>query len=49
MGLEKEVRAAGFILFRRVPPENEVEYLLLQASKRHHHWSPPKGNLYHLH
>lgn len=38
-----EVRAAGFLLFRR---KEHVEFLLLQASYRDHHWSPPKGTYY---
>ena len=38
------VRAAGFILFRRAPPKNEIEYLLMQTSYGKHHWTPPKGN-----
>ncbi|XP_073993985.1 purine phosphoribosyltransferase family protein Apf [Rhodnius prolixus] len=37
-----EVRAAGFLLFRR---KEHVEFLLLQASYRDHHWSPPKGHV----
>ena len=39
------VRAAGFILFRRAPPKNEIEYLLMQTSYGKHHWTPPKGNV----
>ena len=38
------VKAAGFILFRRAPPEKEVEYLLLQAMSGRRYWSPPKGH-----
>uniref|UniRef100_A0A069DN41 Bis(5'-nucleosyl)-tetraphosphatase [asymmetrical] n=1 Tax=Panstrongylus megistus TaxID=65343 RepID=A0A069DN41_9HEMI len=37
-----EVRAAGFLLFRR---KENIEFLLLQASYRDHHWSPPKGHV----
>ena len=37
------VRAAGFILYRRIPPKNIVEYLLMQTSYGGHHWTPPKG------
>ena len=37
------VRAAGFIIFRRVPPHNIVEYLLMQTSYGQNHWTPPKG------
>merc|ERR1719245_2109845 len=35
-------RAAGFIVYRRMP---NVEFLLLQASYKNHHWSPPKGHV----
>jgi len=35
-------RAAGFIVYRRMP---NVEFLLLQASYKTHHWSPPKGHV----
>uniref|UniRef100_A0A1L8DM02 Bis(5'-nucleosyl)-tetraphosphatase [asymmetrical] n=1 Tax=Nyssomyia neivai TaxID=330878 RepID=A0A1L8DM02_9DIPT len=38
----KEV-AAGFLLFRRL--NNQIEYLLLQASYGTGHWTPPKGHL----
>ena len=43
-------KAAGFIVFRRKSvkeKENEkkVSFLLLQASKSSHHWTPPKGHL----
>ena len=34
-------RAAGFIVYRRMP---NVEFLLMQASYKTHHWSPPKGH-----
>ncbi|KAK9497093.1 hypothetical protein O3M35_004470 [Rhynocoris fuscipes] len=37
-----EVKAAGFVIFRRIP---DLEFLLLQASYRDQHWSPPKGHL----
>lgn len=37
------VRAAGFILFRKVPPKNVIEYLLMQTSYGKNHWTPPKG------
>ena len=40
------VRAAGFILYRRIPPNNIVEYLLMQTSYGRHHWTPPKGMEY---
>ena len=36
------VRAAGFVLFRRVPA---IEYLLMQTSYGKNHWSPPKGHV----
>lgn len=36
------VRAAGFIVYRRVP---EIEYLLMQASYSNNHWTPPKGHV----
>ena len=39
----QSVRAAGLILFRRIPPQNVIEYLLVQTSYRDHHWTPPKG------
>ncbi|XP_028303236.1 bis(5'-nucleosyl)-tetraphosphatase [asymmetrical] [Gouania willdenowi] len=43
------VRACGFIVFRRlanaIPPESNIEYLLLQTSYGEHHWTPPKGHV----
>ncbi|XP_057702944.1 bis(5'-nucleosyl)-tetraphosphatase [asymmetrical] [Corythoichthys intestinalis] len=43
------LRACGFIVFRRlascVPPSDNIEYLLLQTSYGHHHWTPPKGHV----
>ena len=43
-------KAAGFIFFRRKSLEDkeneqEISFLLLQASKKSHHWTPPKGHL----
>jgi len=35
------VRAAGLIVFRIVA--KEIEYLVMQTSYGHHHWTPPKG------
>lgn len=40
--MEKPVRAAGFIIFRRMP---NIQYLLMQTSYGKNHWSPPKGHL----
>jgi len=37
-------RATGHILFRKVYPKDEIEYLLLQATKKLH-WCPPKGHV----
>lgn len=39
------LRACGFIIFRRVPPESSIEFLLLQTSYGEHHWTPPKGHV----
>ncbi|CAK6958280.1 bis(5'-nucleosyl)-tetraphosphatase [Scomber japonicus] [Scomber scombrus] len=43
------LRACGFIVFRRllnrVPPPDNIEYLLLQTSYGEHHWTPPKGHV----
>jgi len=36
-------KAAGFIIFRK--KSNNIQYLLLRASYRKHHWGPPKGHL----
>lgn len=40
-------RACGFVVFRKRRSTDDgkvnVEYLLLQANKGKHHWSPPKG------
>ncbi|XP_057324362.1 bis(5'-nucleosyl)-tetraphosphatase [asymmetrical] [Microplitis mediator] len=36
-------RACGFVIFRRF--RGPVEYLLMQASYEHHHWTPPKGHV----
>ena len=37
------VFSAGFMLFRRTPPTNEIEYLLLQSLSGK--WGPPKGHV----
>ncbi|KAI8119415.1 hypothetical protein FF38_06877 [Lucilia cuprina] len=37
------VRAAGFVIFRRL--RDEIEYLLLKASYGDRHWSSPKGHV----
>ncbi|KFD53600.1 hypothetical protein M513_05516 [Trichuris suis] len=34
---------SGFVVFKRV--DGLIKYLLLQASDRDHHWTPPKGSL----
>uniref|UniRef100_A0A8C6UJQ6 Bis(5'-nucleosyl)-tetraphosphatase [asymmetrical] n=1 Tax=Neogobius melanostomus TaxID=47308 RepID=A0A8C6UJQ6_9GOBI len=39
------LRACGFIIFRCVPPESAIEFLLLQTSYGEHHWTPPKGHV----
>ncbi|MFT7798801.1 bis(5'-nucleosyl)-tetraphosphatase asymmetrical [Arapaima gigas] len=42
------LRACGLIIFRRVsqhPPPDNIQYLLLQTSYGHHHWTPPKGHV----
>ncbi|XP_061919169.1 bis(5'-nucleosyl)-tetraphosphatase [asymmetrical] [Entelurus aequoreus] len=43
------LRACGFIVFRRLancaPPQDNIEYLLLQTSYGRHHWTPPKGHV----
>ena len=41
----REFRAAGLIIFRRKCFRAPLEYLLLQASYRRHHWTPPKGHV----
>ena len=38
----KPVRAAGLVVFRRVP---EIQYLLMQHSYGKKHWTPPKGHV----
>ncbi|XP_041349442.1 bis(5'-nucleosyl)-tetraphosphatase [asymmetrical]-like [Gigantopelta aegis] len=43
MSTELHVRAAGFVLYRRV--HGHVEYLLLQAQSRKRHWTLPKGRV----
>ena len=35
------LRAGGLIVFRKI--QGDFQYLLLQTSYGHHHWSPPKG------
>lgn len=37
-------RAAGLVIFRQ-PGGGVVEWLLLQTSYGHNHWTPPKGHL----
>ncbi|KAM5192019.1 bis(5'-nucleosyl)-tetraphosphatase [asymmetrical] [Mantella aurantiaca] len=39
------LRACGLIIFRRVPPAGDIEFLLLQTSYGTHHWTPPKGHV----
>ncbi|XP_018602349.1 bis(5'-nucleosyl)-tetraphosphatase [asymmetrical] [Scleropages formosus] len=42
------LRACGLIIFRQVsqhPPPDNIQYLLLQTSYGHHHWTPPKGHV----
>ncbi len=39
------MRAAGLIIYRRLPPAQPNEYLLLQTSYGQHHWTPPKGHV----
>merc|ERR1712110_299746 len=36
------VRAAGFIIFRRMP---DIQFLLMQTSYGNFHWTPPKGHV----
>ncbi|XP_065350615.1 bis(5'-nucleosyl)-tetraphosphatase [asymmetrical] [Cloeon dipterum] len=38
-----EIRAAGFVIFRRL--SNQIQYLLMQASYEPFHWTPPKGHV----
>ena len=38
----KVVRAAGFIIFRRLP---DIQYLFMQTSYGGRHWTPPKGHV----
>ncbi len=42
MAAEVPVRAAGFVIFRRMP---EIQFLLMKASYGTRHWSPPKGHV----
>ncbi|GAB6028362.1 nudix (nucleoside diphosphate linked moiety X)-type motif 2 [Chamberlinius hualienensis] len=37
------IRASGLVIYRHL--QNEIQYLLLQTSYGHHHWSPPKGHV----
>ena len=39
------VRAAGFIIYRRLVSAGPFEYLLLKASYGDKHWTPPKGHV----
>lgn len=39
----RSVLAAGFILYRRIPPENRIEYLLVQSSSGK--WGTAKGHV----
>lgn len=38
-----EVRAAGFLIYRKL--SQSIEYLLLQTSYGKKHWTPPKGHV----
>lgn len=38
-----EVRAAGFLIYRKL--SQAIEYLLLQTSYGKNHWTPPKGHV----
>ena len=35
--------SSGFILYRKNNDSAEIEYLLLQSSRNHANWTPPKG------
>ncbi|CAK8676529.1 unnamed protein product [Clavelina lepadiformis] len=37
-------RATGFLIYRQLPCD-KIEFLLLQASYKDHHWTPPKGHV----
>ncbi|KAL7676386.1 hypothetical protein ACOME3_002640 [Neoechinorhynchus agilis] len=37
--------ASGFVIFRRPSCRRPVEYLLLKASYKPYHWTPPKGHI----
>ena len=41
------VQAGGLVVYRlkENDPLSSVEFLLLQAIDRDHHWTPPKGHL----
>ncbi|KAK1442693.1 nucleoside triphosphate pyrophosphohydrolase like protein [Babesia gibsoni] len=39
------VRAAGIILYLLENASKEAKYLLLKASNKPYHWTPPKGRL----
>ena len=40
--MARVARAAGLIICRF---NQEIEYLLMQTSYGHHHWTPPKGHV----
>ncbi|CDR95121.1 DIADENOSINE 5,5-P1,P4-TETRAPHOSPHATE PYROPHOSPHOHYDROLASE MUTT,putative [Babesia bigemina] len=40
------IKAAGIIVYTVDALAKEVKYLLLKASNKPFHWTPPKGNVY---
>ena len=43
--LEGIIRGAGFIIFRKIAPDDIIEYLLLKSSGDKQYWCPPKGHV----
>ena len=41
----KQILEAGFVIFRKNESNSDVDYLILQASKKQKSWGPPKGHL----
>ena len=38
------VLKAGFVVYRRLPPQNKIEFLLMRSATGKQSWGPPKGH-----
>ncbi|UKK02587.2 bis-(5'-nucleosyl)-tetraphosphatase [Theileria orientalis] len=45
MSVSSVVKAAGIIIYTTGSSSNDIKFLLLRASDKPYHWTPPKGRL----